>query len=392
MTPLWNHYVFRRGLEVEDLWDRMHSERRSSGGPIRLLYIAGCGFDVRAQIVMSKYVHSLLGSDCKIESATLLLVEISGYELSDELRSLTEENGRALSEIFSAIGKTLQIVRAPAPDEDDVSTNMALRFTTQQVLEQLTNQTDIVLDVSSLPRILYLSIMLGLLQRLVPDKDVENPLVADGVNLQVVVAEDAALDGRIRSEDPSNDLILIPGYGGLLRVESVKHWPLVWFPVLGENRIGQFQKVIDAEVIPDLAEICPVLPHPSRNPRRGDQLLIEYRELLIDGRRTPVTNFLYAHEAHPFEAYRQLLGAMQRYLKSLSIMGGCQLVVTPLASKLITLGTALACFEMRPAKETNYSVSIPYAEPTRYIATPSELRESKPDVSVLVLTGEAYMP
>jgi hypothetical protein len=58
-------------------------------------------------------------------------------------------------------------------------------------------------------------------------------------------------------------------------------------------------------------------------------------------------------------AYRRFLGAMMRYRKSMSIMGGCRLVVTPLASKLITIGASLACFEMQPDEmSTNYLVAI----------------------------------
>jgi len=29
-------------------------------------------------------------------------------------------------------------------------------------------------------------------------------------------------------------------------------------------------------------EICPVLPFPALNPRRGDNLVLEYRDLLFD--------------------------------------------------------------------------------------------------------------
>ena len=72
-------------------------------------------------------------------------------------------------------------------------------------------------------------------------------------------------------------------------------------------------------------------------------------------------------------------------------MGGCRLVVTPLASKLITIGTALACFEMQPAdKAAEYRVAIPYAEPTRYLASVEDLRQSRPEISALLLTGDAY--
>jgi hypothetical protein len=100
---------------------------------------------------------------------------------------------------------------------------------------------------------------------------------------------------------------------------------------------------------------------------------------------------MYVHEAHPFEAYRQLLGAMTRYRDSMDILGGSRLVVTPLGSKLVTLGVGLACFEMRPDDiEAPYGVAIPYAEPTRYEVSGEVLRASKPDISCLLLTGSAY--
>jgi len=118
---------------------------------------------------------------------------------------------------------------------------------------------------------------------------------------------------------------------------------------------------------------------------------VEYREPLFDRRKTPTSNILYAHEAQPFEAYRQLLGAMRRFQDSMTILGGCRLVVTPLGSKLITLGAGLACFEMRPADwSARYGVAIPHAEPRRYLASVESLRQSKPEVSVMLLTGDAY--
>jgi hypothetical protein len=93
----------------------------------------------------------------------------------------------------------------------------------------------------------------------------------------------------------------------------------------------------------------------------------------------------------PLRRTDNLLGAMKRYRDSMRIIGGCRLVVTPLASKLITLGAGLACFEMRPSgMDENYGVAIPYAAPTRYIASTDILRASKPEICALLLTGEAY--
>lgn len=388
---LWEHYVFRRGNGVHELWDRLFDQR-----PVRLLYIAGRGFDVRAQSVMQEMVNSLQSSGRNIESAQLLLVGFTDYELEEEIAQLTEENAARLEAIFAPLGAVKNIAIGPSSNaEDDISASTALGLGIRAVLEEVIDQTDIVLDVSSLPRVAYLALLTSLLNKLVPDKSVVNggahPLVANGVNFQVLVAEDARLDGSIRAEDPSNDLVLIPGFTGAMHAESVRDWPLVWFPILGENRVSQLQKLMALAEIPDSAEICPVLPHPSLNPRRADDLLVEYATPLFSSRRTPTTNILHVHESNPFEAYRQLLKAMQRYKDSMKILGGCRIVVTPLGSKLVTLGAGLACFEMRPADlNAKYGVAIPHAEPKRYMASVRDLRGSEPEISALLLTGEAY--
>jgi len=51
---LWQHYVFRRGLDVHTMWDQLFEKR-----PIRLLFITGRGFDVRARVVMRAFVENV---------------------------------------------------------------------------------------------------------------------------------------------------------------------------------------------------------------------------------------------------------------------------------------------------------------------------------------------
>lgn len=386
MSMLWDQYVFRRGSDANELWDRLF-EKRS----VRLLYIAGSGFDVRAQAVMRECVGSIRNSGTVVEDATLVLINFANYRLDTALEELTEQNARELAEIFSAIGRVERISFGAGENDEELSASSALRQGTSAVLQKVIDQTDIILDASSLPRVIYLALMTSLLNRLIPDKNAPDALVAGGVNFQVLVAEDAGLDSQIMAEDPSSEIVLVPGFSGAMQVESVQDWPLVWFPILGEHRVNQLQQIMRSTEIPGEAEICPVLPHPSRNPRRADRLLVEYKEALFDSRRTPTSNILYVHESQPFEAYRQLLGAMKRYRQSMAILGGCRLVVTPFGSKLITLGAGLACFEMRPQDlEAQYGVAIPHAEPTRYVADVHAIRSSRPEICSLLLTGEAY--
>ncbi|MCG8343873.1 MAG: hypothetical protein MI685_01780 [Chlorobiales bacterium] len=344
---------------------------------------------------MEEFVSSVCTSGCRIQNAQLLLVGFNGYTLDNEISQLTEENAAKLKSIFSQLGECQTItIEGSSDGENELSAGTALRLGTKKVLDEVTDHTDIVLDVSSVPRVVYLSLLTGLLNKLVPNKEVVDgvsPLTANGVNFQVIVGEDAALDGHIQAEDPSKELVLIPGFSSAFHAESIQDWPMVWFPILGEGRANQLQRVMSSAIIPNTAEICPVLPHPSRNPRRADNLLVEYKVPLFDSRQTPMSNILYAHESNPFETYRQLLGAMQRYRHSMTMMGGCRLVITPLGSKLITLGAGLACFEMQPSSlNKKFGVAIPHAEPTRYSASVDVLKKSRPDISVMLLTGDAY--
>ena len=391
LTMLWNHYVFRRGKGVHELWDRMHHKRK-----LRLLYIAGRGFDVRAQAVMKQYVANLQAAGCEVVSAKLVLLAFTGYALEQDVQDLTEENARALEEIFSPLGPVQVVTMAASSDgEEDIGASNALRLATHEVLSHIAEQTDVVLDVSSLPRMTYLALLTGILTKLIPDRSVvagrPHPLAANGVSFQVLAAADARLDGLIRAEDPSNELVQIPGFSGAFHAETVKDWPRVWFPILGENRVNQLTKVLTSSDVAASAEICPVVPHPSTNPRRADDLLVEYMDPLFRSRQTPTSNIVYVHESNPFEAYRQLLSAMLRYKQSLNVLGNCRLLVTPLGSKLITVGAGLACFEMKPTGiGDSHRIALPLAEPRRYIASVGSLRASAPELSALLLTGDAY--
>lgn len=385
MNILWDKYVFRRGSAVHALWDDLFANRKS-----HLLYIAGCGFDVRVTNVLNQFLSAMEAGKYQIDSATLVLIEFSGYELEDDLKAQTRDNCDALRDAFEPHGKILSIPMELAGGAD-LRVSHALQEGTRELLNHVNGCTDVILDVSSLPRVVYLALMTGLLDYLVPEKSEIDPLAARGVNLQILVAEDAYLDGKIKSEDLSEDLVLIPGFGGGIKVESMGDWPVVWFPILGEGRTSQFEKVASLAEIPSDAEICPVVPHPSKDPRRGDNLLLEFRLPLFASRQTPMSNVMYAHESLPFEAYRQVRNAIERYLVSLQSLGGCRILVTPLSSKLITIAAGLACFEMKPVGEAaSYALGIPYAAPTRYGASRQDLLSSRPELSALLLTGSAY--
>lgn len=388
---LWDRYVFRQDDDIHDLWDDLFNN-----SPVRLLYITGNGFDVRAQEVLGQLANNIKSPNRTIEKAELLLVSFKGYELDQDVIDLTKDNERILRELFSEIGTVAEVVFDDVvANEDDASPSMVLSSGTSKVLDHISGYTDIILDCSSLPRVAYLSLATGILNRLVPNKDDiaadPHPLLANNVNFQIVVAEDANLDGKISAENPSNELVLIPGFSSVMQAESVRDWPMVWFIVLGENKSEQFKLLMSLAEVPDHAEVCPVLPHPSSNPRRADDLLVEYADHLFSVRLDSINNTMHVSENNPFEVYRQLYRAMQRYKSSMNILGGCRLLVSPLGSKLVTIGVGLACYEIRAKDlEAGYGVAIPLTESKRYSVSVEELKQSKSTISALLLTGEAY--
>lgn len=112
---------------------------------------------------------------------------------------------------------------------------------------------------------------------------------------------------------------------------------------------------------------------------------------LFRSRLTPTSNIVYVHKSNPFQAYRPLLSAMLRYKQSLNVRGNCRLLVTPLGSKLITVGASLACFDMKPTGiGDSHRIALPLAEPRRYIASVGSLGASAPELCALLLTGDAY--
>ena len=56
---------------------------------------------------------------------------------------------------------------------------------------------------------------------------------------------------------------------------------------------------------------------------------------------------LVATEDNPFDVYRQIVYTAIRYNNSLELLGGCITIISPLSSKIMTIGAALSAYELR---------------------------------------------
>jgi hypothetical protein len=166
------------------------------------------------------------------------------------------------------------------------------------------------------------------------------------------VSEDPTLDAAIRELGVDETAAYLHPFEGPFLQEAKGGRATVWIPVLGEGRSTQFDRIYDL-VKPD--EVCPVLTSPARNPRRGDDIVMEYQNLLFDQLRIEPQNIIYASEFNPFDVYRQVRGTAIHYNDVMGLIGGCHIALSAMCSKVMSLGILLVAYEL---KSSNVNVEV----------------------------------
>jgi len=248
--------------------------------------------------------------------------------------------------------------------------------------DELSGYTDVVVDISALPRSAYfplVSVLLHNLQQIDSARDRPRP------NLHVVVAENPEIDAQIHEVGVDDTANYVFGYGAEMELDAVNQMPIVWLALVGEGQSAQLERIDDL-VQPH--EICPVLPSPSLDPRRADKLLMELQDLLFERFRVEPGNFIFACEQNPFEAYRQIHRTVGHYERALGPLGGCRIAISALSSKLLSIGALLAAYELKTRGRT---VGLANVEALGYEVgniTDEMLASSK--LYSLWLAGECY--
>ncbi len=366
----WNDYIFFKGPDFDIFWEQhLRAENRN------VLFIIGLGFDPRMCTGISAIMNA--GGTGKREC---LLIEFDEGDdsPSKKYNNEVQRNKEELQQLFNQKGK---IVSKQLQMWSDDGRRIGARRASEIIGDSssLNEWNDIIIDVSALPRGVYFPLIAKLLYLI--DERCQNN---NKLNLHVVVTEDVLLDKSIQEEGIDETACYLHGFSSALEREATAGIPVVWIPVLGEGKETQLIRMYD-NVKPD--EICPVLPSPSRNPRRSDNLLMEYRDLLFDRLRVEPQNVIYTCEHNPFETYRQIYKAIQRYDDSLKPLQGCKIVISAVSSKLLSIGALLAAYE---AKKAGYMIAISHIETHGYAMQKADYTKKEHDLFSLWLAGECY--
>lgn len=362
----WRDYVLLRGSDLSSFW-RDHCQQPGR----KLLFVVGRGFDPRTSFGLA-YIAALAGT-CTLDLLAIEFDEGESYP-TQALLDAAASNWTQLQSHITNGTVTSRPIRFRSEDGRRIAARSAANVISRN--EDITGYTDLIVDISSMPRAVYFP----LISRLLFFHDELKNAAKPAPNIHVLVSEDPILDSQIREHGIDETASFLHPFEGEFNREATGVSPRIWIPVLGEGRTIQFDRIFDL-VKPD--EICPVLPSPSRNPRRGDNIVIEYRNLLFD---LDPRNFIYSSELNPFEVYRQIRQTALHYHEVLGLIGGCKVAFSPLCSKLMSLGTLLVAYEMKTTGLLN--AGIAHIECQGY-----EMPESAhPDVEQvgLWLAGECY--
>lgn len=375
MTPdslRWRDYFLRDGDGFDEFWKAFLAERKRN-----LLFVLGHGFDAR----MCDGIERVLSLGGEGTRDVALIAFDEGAESPSQIY-LTQRtaNGERLEKLVQGRGT---IGHRDIKMFSDDNRRIGARSIAQEFASsaEFRSYTDVVVDISALPRSLYMPLLAKLLALFDGEaKDGEKR------NLHVIVSHSPAIDGAIVEEGLEESASYLFGFAAAaLESESTSGQPKIWIPVLGKRQPAQLER-INQFVMPD--EICPLLPSPARDPREGDSIMIEYRELLFDQLRVEPRNIIYAAESNPFEVYRQLMRSILHYDRALKPLGGCKVALSAMSSKLASMGVLLAAYELG-RRDPKVTVGVAHVESQGYRV---ESNGTAPSTTLFTmwLSGECY--
>jgi len=373
--PRWQDYILTEGQEFDAFW-RLHLQQ-----PRDILFVLGKGFDPRMCLGLRALMDA--GGYGRRSIQTISFKE-GPLSPSGTHTVLAQKNGEELQRLVppdALIERTI-----PLWSEDrrrSVGASHAAGIF--KTIKDVAGYTDIIVDISALPRGIYFPLIAKILYILDSARGKGTPNLP---NLHVMVSEAPELDRRIRDEGVEDTAEYLSYFQGGAQIQGDNVLPMVWIPLLGEGQQAQLDRI--SELVGS-AEVFPVLPSPSRDPRRGDNLVLEYQNFLFDQLQIEPRNIIFASEWNPFELYRQIRQTIFHYRSALQPLGGCKVVLSALSTKLVSLGALLVAYEL---KQIKVGVAVAHVESQGYVVDGPMIQAPYVGSKLygLWLWGECYEP
>jgi hypothetical protein len=251
----------------------------------------------------------------------LFLVE-NRPEVSDVLKKAATRNRDVLRAALA--GRTVEFKTIDIVASDDTANVAGRRATSACAAYMQSGYTDVFVDASSMSRGVCFPIVKYVL---------ECSRRKGGASAHVVTA--GRNQSNIKALSTSSDSPqYMHGFQANMDTDETRKAIKLWIPQLSENAVTSLVR-IQAKLAPD--ESCPILPFPSWNPRRGDQLLREFQ----------LPDMIYAHEANPMDVYATIMRIHRSRSEALAAATEFPsvTVLSPSGTRIGSVGMLLAALE-----------------------------------------------
>lgn len=321
---LWNECLFLNSPEeIAEMFIRKDD----------ILLIVGKGFDPRACVVLD-FLSSV------VSEITVCLVDYNDRTKKEDIEKerMCEENYRKLLEAC----EKHKLIEADIPLYGGGGNKRSLVISESVrnalTLEMLSEFGNILIDVSAMPRGVSFSIInrvLGIL-----DKEKQR--------VYIFACANSGFDEIINPVINDGSAEYLPGFNTFsMSMESDNDNSIIWLPALGLNVVRSFEIIAD---FLNPKEICPVVPFPSDDVKRGERILRYYGQTIFRDRGVEKRNIIYVPENNPILVYRKLYDTVKYYEKALKGASNngriMKYAFSSQSSKLIDVGMLLAVINL----------------------------------------------
>lgn len=362
----WDRAIVQKDGEVDDfIASYLNRENR------RCALICGAGFDPRTLTFVSKLPVTIR------DRISALCLREERPKPQPKLRAIADKHANELKLLFPDC--TISAIQIFDGGDGVIGGRTAIQLVDNFLrnADSKAPLTDVLVDISALSCGIFFPIFAHLLE------SVESRALP--WNIHLFVEENPPVDTRIHGEitDAVSHIHGFRSHGSLS--QSSEHASL-WVPVLAENNEAQMRLIHGFVNQPEgPVDISPIVPFPGRDPRLPDILVEHYRDLIADWGADP-RHMLFAAESDPLDSYRSICEIDELRKETFGQLGGSSTIVSPLGSKMLSVGLMLAAIERK--------LRAVYVECRGYdetgVAGEISLPDALPLITHLWLHGEIY--
>lgn len=292
---------------------------------------------------------------CDLQCFDFLFLIEKRPEVSPILEQSADQIRQELEKILSQHSLSFEAVTIIAED----TASIAGRNAASTFAKWLANDyTDVIVDATTMSR----GVCFPLVKQAYESK----------TNAHVVIA-DRAVSPLKTTAMYTDSPQYMHGFQADMDTDEVIQAIKLWIPQLSEKNRDSLDRIFRKE---QPQEVAPILPFPALDPRRGDELMREFHDLILTDWDVNLLDIIYAHESDPtdvFATIERIHNGRESALKSFGETPP-RTILSPSGSKMGSLGMLFAAISL--------DLPVVYSETMGYRCeqqTVPQVSKDKPD-------------